>query len=1286
MSELLKIFEKLSEYFVSGLVWEEIEDIFEQFQRNKNTTDSNEHLQKLLNIPLVQRCVDEQIQSNLLELCVAIRTLRSDSVGSYDNTFDCWDQVVKVAPRDGYLAFIYTLAGLIQIDPNSSRYIKLSLVAVNAYFLTLTIPGAKGFHIFEEELITHCLQVFGLIERLSNPDVINRMSRNEPIQIWDYQSARNGILNKLIEIQYVNHERGYANMYAANLHMKCFEIYEEMINAHNGDPEQTLLKLMNLTVFLHTYPSKPKSNQSTANNINTDCEHISDWFIKSISKYPRLLVKVLKFYIECIITNPVRNWKTEQIQKALEYAAKYDAALFTKCNESCVEFLCDAVYADEVMIRSRAIDLMSKILQMESHVDWQMFRHEVSDIPREIYLIKELIDSLQDQNNNIKLKSVQALHTALIKGSPNARKILTECLKYTEFCDMSVVLPDEPRVGKNEIRFEKPNAQEAKYSFQGHAIIQMSILNLPSYVYTHLYQSPLSYIRRAGIMLMEQLVKLNPLIIFNTNFVKETSLLVAEPTALVRKQTMLSIDSILESYPNCYPVIWVWCKIISPMLQDGDTKNIEVAMECFRSRVLSNLKSIEQTNKAEHFMPWVIIRTLLSTQSRFYLQNCFHLALQQKMISPQMVDIVESHLLTSNSTEAWIVLNFIASKMKSREPDALLHQFITLQSWNKEQNMLIALEVLASCIKDFSHTALNHAFNHILTLIKSGQLLPTIIGKAFDFLILIDNRSNTCKSRNAKIDPASSNQWLLDLHHHLENEILNGIQYFPDNRDTFMSQLFAYSEVNLQTRLRPQPTIVMFLHKYMSECIKMRENEMDLDNARIFNCIIQIAGRLSLRDGCVATTTCALYANVLAINDQPPIVNTIIVSLTDLCKKHTQIVERIVDRVLRKLKSPYDVNRLETFKCFEKLVLQDQIKLRGSILLALLAALLDECEDLAKRASDFFAEFLSKKNSTLFQKCLIECPFVFNEYKNFDGLDSFSETFIKSPLKGESHRKHRQLLYKHLMEDMDDINMILYFGQLKLIAEKSKSDPLIKEPEGIALVKDVLYILKKVCQLTKEQKQTSEADGGDKKEEDEVLAEINELNEANQEGKGNTNNAANKNATATGPGRGGRRKKELTMPEAMTLLEKSLIFIPTIYKNIHSHDNSIQESFDDLCKALYKRFPNLVDYAQPAEFWNKYRKSKVVVTGKKSVKRKTPKKKKKRKPRDSECEGSAAEEEDDNDGDQDDDADAESNKSNESDSDDEILNVKRSKIVEKQNSTSITYSQLSMDYIFKPNI
>lgn len=55
--------------------------------------------------------------------------------------------------------------------------------------------------------------------------------------------------------------------------------------------------------------------------------------------------------------------------------------------------------------------------------------------------------------------------------------------------------------------------------------------------------------------------------------------MINEPTATVRKQLLHSMDSILEAYPNCYPVLWAWCKVITPMMRDADAKNIELAME-----------------------------------------------------------------------------------------------------------------------------------------------------------------------------------------------------------------------------------------------------------------------------------------------------------------------------------------------------------------------------------------------------------------------------------------------------------------------------------------------------------------------------------------------------------------------------------------------------------------------------------------------------------------------------------------------------------------------------------
>ncbi|XP_067624836.1 uncharacterized protein Cap-D3 [Eurosta solidaginis] len=1331
MTELIAIFIKLSEYFDRQLLWENIEEIYEKDaeinQNQKKNANAGTEQQSdsddepltamtvksgVTNLPFVKRAInDPQVLSTLLEVCSTIRSLRGESSASYDNTYDCWDEVIKVCPRDAYLCFIYTLAGLASIDAASSGYTNLALAAVNSYFLSLTIPGSKGFHIFEPDIITHCLQVFTLIERIQRPDVMRRMTKQQPFEVWvrfstflddfklllrylhfsDHKATRDALLKKLIDILYMNHERGYTNMYAANLHAKCFEIFEEMVNAHNGEPEDTLMKLMNMTVFLHTYPPKPKSTSSTT--VNSDCEHISDWFIKCISKYPRILVKVLSFYIECMITNPIKSWKTEQTQRALEYAAKYDAALFTKCNESSVEFLCDAIYADEVMIRSRTIELMSRILQLESNVDWQMFRHEVSDIPREVYFINELIKSLQDCNNTIKLKAAQALQIALTKGSPNTLKIMSEGVRYTKYLDINVRLPDEPRVRKNEIRYEKPLALEPQYSFEGHALVELSFLHLPEYVYANLFQSPQSYMRRAGVMFMEQLVRINPLIIFNTNFVAETTRLVDEPTALVRKQTLLTIDNTLGCYPNCYPVVWVWCKIVAPMLRDADPKNIEIAMDCFRSRVLVNMRGIDQSNQAEHFMPWVIIRTMISTQPRLYLQECFHLALQQRLINSQILGIIESHLLTSNSTEAWSVLNFISGKIKSKEPDALIHLFTSLKSWNKEQNMLIALEVIANCIQDFSHTALNHAFNHILTQIRDGQIIPVLIGKAFDLLIHIDNcsQSQACKSKKVKVNPLELTEkpWLLELHDLLEVNILTGIADFPDNRITFMSHLYSYSEVNLQTRLRPSRTIIAFVHKYMSVCLRLHESELDLDNERLFNSMILIAGRLSLRDAMSASTSCTLYGSILKNIDRPPIVNTIIITLTDLCKKHTQIVERIIDNVLAKLASPYVVNRIETFKCFERLVLQDQLKLRGSLLLALMAAILDENTGLARRACDFFEEFLSKKNSTLFQKCLIECPFVFNEYENFDGLDSFSDTGIKSPLKGEGKRKSRQLLYNHLMASVDEVNLILYFGQLKLISEKSQRDCSMKSPEGVALLKDILFILRRVCQLTKEQKLNAEGKDGETETDkvDDALAELNEAAASTE----TTAGKAGAPATTASSGRGrGRRRDIVTMPDALNLLEKSLIFIPTIHKCFNNYtDDSLQKSFDDLGHALAKRFPHLIQYAQPTEFWRKYHNS--ITTGaKQKIKAKRVKGKNTKVPEKSKANSTQNDDAlncDENEVEVDEDLEYDSAAESDYCSDDELPLASRAiRGASPQKRLRLSGAELPMEYLFNPKI
>lgn len=83
------------------------------------------------------------------------------------------------------------------------------------------------------------------------------------------------------------------------MHTKCFELLDEITNEQNGDVYKTLMLLMNQTYAMHIYLERGNGPQRG--------EHISDWFIKLLEKYPDILARVLEYYIRCVITNPVKD-------------------------------------------------------------------------------------------------------------------------------------------------------------------------------------------------------------------------------------------------------------------------------------------------------------------------------------------------------------------------------------------------------------------------------------------------------------------------------------------------------------------------------------------------------------------------------------------------------------------------------------------------------------------------------------------------------------------------------------------------------------------------------------------------------------------------------------------------------------------------------------------------------------------------------------------------------------------------------------------------------------------
>ncbi|KAH8262985.1 hypothetical protein KR044_002800 [Drosophila immigrans] len=1227
MSEFNRIFSDLKLHFATHIKWTQVEDCLSEYENDEETQRKASEFWML---PMCRQNLqdqDQQLQA-LRELSNCIRSLRSidiENPSGYDITFDNWSEIVNISPGD-YLAYIYALVSLATLPQhtlnaasvplNTQLNIQLSLNAVSTYLLSLTIPGAKSYGVFDEGVIEHCLKVFRLLEQqpsldgrsntlsilfLSICDDLKLVFRY--VHFKDHRKPRDDIIKCLLQLVYNSFRKGYTNACASQLHQRCFEIFDEICNEHNGDVLETLMLIMSQSFHMHSIPENAKPGGAQLQSIG----HISDWFIKLLEKYPDIIAKVLGKYIECVITNPIRDWKAVDEKVAIGYAAKYDAALYAKCNQSCSDFLKDSIKADDAVgIQIRTLELIERILQQETHVEWSIFRHDVSTKPREVTLLAETIKNLNDRTFTVRRKASQVLNLSLKQGSPTTMRILNECLTFVQYRDESKAL--DPRT--RELSLEKPGVLQYVYSFEGHEELEPLVKLMPQIIYERFVDSNNGLARCSGIALLERLALTNQRIIYDTNFEREFAHFAVDSLSSVRKAALESLDTMLLTYCNCTILIGLYCRLWPCLLSDEDVALQKLAMQSFNRIVLLNIKPLEYINEPKNRLPWRILATLLAVQPRNYLQERLTLLLQsENIVTPQLVNTIISYLPSSMATEAWALLVFVSSRI-TNNLDALITTFNSLSSYNMKSNQLLALELIIYCLRNFSKSALNRLFTRLLSALRSGSIWLALVTPAIHVLNHIDRLSDSQA-------PQNSNQvenWQMQLLQDVTEAIRRSMNNFQDEHISMASLLGTYTElISKSPQQRVDNQIIKFVVKYLQLCLQLKESSFDTDNERNLNWMVVIAGRLSLRDRNLAHRLSGIYGQILNKNDRPQLINSTLIGMNDLGKKYPSILESNMKCILIKLYSKFATTRVRTYRCVKDVILAGNIKLKGPILISLLAGLVDESAEVAREADAFFIRYKKLYDKMLFHHCLKECPFDFNDQAFLKGSTRIDASF-KSRLKGAAAAKSRRLIYNHIIASLDENTLLLYFGQLKLLAgklitarqlnfielivyyfaEKTKDDEFIKSPGALDVVIDILFIMRRICSCTKAKGQQGgpQAEGGN----DEAAADEESLPPPVEQ-------LPTTSAASTAPAKGrGRGRARDNGEEPLKQLERCLRYVPETHNNLSSVMNSdLRFEFDKFCRAMTVRFSNYTDFAQPAKFWQKYKQAKT--SGKPKAKR-----------------------------------------------------------------------------------
>lgn len=258
--------------------------------------------------------------------------------------------------------------------------------------------------------------------------------------------------------------------------------------------------------------------------------------------------------------------------------------------------------------------------------------------------------------------------------------------------------------------------------------------------------------------------------------------------------------------------------------------------------------------------------------------------------------------------------------------------------------------------------------------------------------------------------------------------------------------------------------------------------------------------------------------------------------------------------------------------------MQDFIKMKGRVLLNLLACLVDKNELIQLKSQAAILSYTNDKNQNLLYTCFLESVFLFNNFIQADNfgvfpLDEIDKNFLL--LYGDDKQAQRQELYQFFVQnihDMNEVHLLMLFKQINVLKEKLEKGKFRKSTDGVSLFKDLLYIFKLICEKRGESKTKMNKGETHNENNDNDDNEIDDV-EISQ------NSTTNVKDT-----KGRKNKNSLTVNDAAPVVEKMILIYPAFVKNILEYDSSLKAFADDLTKSIAINFASFIEYSKD-NFW-----------------------------------------------------------------------------------------------------
>lgn len=177
---------------------------------------------------------------------------------------------------------------------------------------------------------------------------------------------------------------------------------------------------------------------------------------------------------------------------------------------------------------------------------------------------------------------------------------------------------------------------------------------------------------------------------------------------------------------------------------------------------------------------------------------------------------IETHINSAHSTEAWILLSMVASKISSRNPERVVTELLrNLQGRTDNlDNPYMQLEVLACWLDDLSATTLNEVFEIMCDLLTSGGVVPRHVQRVYEICWRIAQKRQSHSGEQEK--------WALRLADcckeyvkmHCKTLVIAGLC-----NAQLVSYIYIYAETLTDTTADVDAEILEFLSSFLQSVI-----------------------------------------------------------------------------------------------------------------------------------------------------------------------------------------------------------------------------------------------------------------------------------------------------------------------------------------------------------------------------------------------------------------------------------------------------------------------------------